>query len=542
MKLSKHAFTRFWDVHAWAGVCAGLLLHVIFFAGAFTVFREDLEVWQDPALAVSPTEVKSVDALMAPQLATLPRAPEIVGVWLPSPEHATLAFNAKLPGEAEWRAMVRLDPTTGAIVAPGARSRLSTILYYLHFLYHPNAPWGMYVAGFVTVALLLVLVTGVLIHIKDLARQLHQFRPKQKLRVVWSDLHKVLGVFGIPFQMMYAFTGIVIALAGLQIAAYAWPLYGGDEKAARQAMYGTPAIPEKPSGITRASLPFDDLLTRARTAVPELEPRLIRVHHLGDENATAQVWGDVPGVLFSAWAGGVVMRAHDGQVLHTSDPRVSATPASAVWRWVGGLHYIYFGGLGLRILYALLAFATCFTILTGNWIWLERRDAKRAHVGNRIFERLTVAAGGGLCLATAALFWTNRVFPVGSAGRKTAEALAFFGVWTVALVYCLIRRNAHRAWIATLGPAGTLMALLPLVSAVAADKHVFNLSAHGAWAIAGVDLGMAVLGLGLIFTARALHLRTRVEALALIAGIAPATSHTEDPTLPEIFAAGRSSR
>jgi hypothetical protein len=50
MKLSRHAFTRFWDVHAWAGVAAGLVLHVMVFAGAFALFLEDLSAWQDLAV------------------------------------------------------------------------------------------------------------------------------------------------------------------------------------------------------------------------------------------------------------------------------------------------------------------------------------------------------------------------------------------------------------------------------------------------------------------------------------------------------------
>ncbi|MFS8067164.1 MAG: PepSY domain-containing protein, partial [Byssovorax sp.] len=52
MKLSKHAFKALWDVHAWLGVTAGLFLYIICFTGIFLAYRDELDVWQDPAMRV----------------------------------------------------------------------------------------------------------------------------------------------------------------------------------------------------------------------------------------------------------------------------------------------------------------------------------------------------------------------------------------------------------------------------------------------------------------------------------------------------------
>jgi uncharacterized iron-regulated membrane protein len=48
LKLSRHAFTRYFTLHAWAGVLGGLVLYVMFAAGALTLFHEPLEVWEEP--------------------------------------------------------------------------------------------------------------------------------------------------------------------------------------------------------------------------------------------------------------------------------------------------------------------------------------------------------------------------------------------------------------------------------------------------------------------------------------------------------------
>ncbi|MFY0579886.1 PepSY domain-containing protein [Cystobacter fuscus] len=54
MKLAPRTFRIQWDLHAWAGVIASLFLFVIFFCGVFSLFREDIEVWQEPAFQRAP--------------------------------------------------------------------------------------------------------------------------------------------------------------------------------------------------------------------------------------------------------------------------------------------------------------------------------------------------------------------------------------------------------------------------------------------------------------------------------------------------------
>src|SRR5262245_58029600 len=64
VKLSAHAFRRFWDLHAWAGVIAGLVLHVMFITGGITLFHEHLAIWEEPlAQAEAPAAGRAADAL-----------------------------------------------------------------------------------------------------------------------------------------------------------------------------------------------------------------------------------------------------------------------------------------------------------------------------------------------------------------------------------------------------------------------------------------------------------------------------------------------
>ena len=51
MKPSARTFRIQWDLHAWLGALVSLGLFVIFYFGTFTLFREELTVWQAPPAA-----------------------------------------------------------------------------------------------------------------------------------------------------------------------------------------------------------------------------------------------------------------------------------------------------------------------------------------------------------------------------------------------------------------------------------------------------------------------------------------------------------
>jgi uncharacterized iron-regulated membrane protein len=507
MKLSRHAFTRFWDVHGWAGVATALVLHVMVFAGAFALFRDELSSWQERAPRTAPAQ----PAPLAPLVDRALGGAQPRELSLALPGHGAPYLEVHWPGGGGDWTETHVDLATGAVAPP--TSQLAVLLYWLHFLYHPRASWGMYVAGLLAVALLLALVTGVLIHIKDLARQLHQFRPGKTVKVLWSDLHKVLGVMGLPFQLMIAFTGAVLGLAGVLLALLSGPALGGDQAAASAALWGG-GRDARPSGRPGRALDVDRLIARAQAAVPGFQPRFLGLRHIGDAAATATVWGELPGRLFAR--GEVVLGAVDGRLLSESLTR-APTPGVAIGRWVVGLHYALYGGLVTRVVYALLAAATCLTILSGNWIWLTRREGRAASAGNRLLAKLTIGVGGGVVPATAALFWANRLAP--ASARQAAEAWTFFGVWALVALLFLARASSRGGWVGLLRASAVAFAAVPLLSSVGTDAHLFNLGRHGRAEVLGVELGLVLLGLALLVTA-ALVRRRGQRAAAPVARLA----------------------
>jgi uncharacterized iron-regulated membrane protein len=497
MKLSRHAFQTFWDVHAWAGVLTSLVLHVIFFAGMFALFRHELAAWQDPATLSSPHGPRVPTAVIERMVAEHDLTGAGVSVGLATPHHpmVTMAWTDRA---ASARRVVRIDPDTGDAVAE--RSRLSEFLFHVHFLWHDDVPQLFLVTGFLGVALLLVLVTGLLIHLKGLGRQLFRFRPDRGARLGWIDLHKVLGTWGLPAQAMFAFTGAFICLSELVLPRFVGPVFHGDRDATERALYGDFGVAPA-RGEPGDLLPLDDLVGRAEAAAG-MHAEQVRIYHWGDADSTAVVSGRVSEGLYPHAM--VKIRARDGAVTYLETPE-TLPAAQALSHAVYGLHFAHHGGLGLDFLYLLLGLGGCATILSGNVIWLARREARRAHPGNRALARLTAAVGGGMAMAVAALLAANRLLPLDWTGRADAEIQIFFGVWLAAGIVCTAVRNLRTLWTILLGLAGATFALVPVLGLITRPLGLFDLGTLPGHPVAVVDLMVLGLGTALIMAAR--HVR-----------------------------------
>jgi uncharacterized iron-regulated membrane protein len=507
MKFSARTVTLLWDVHTWVGVIAGLVLAAMFFAGSISLFHHEIEAWQDPPIARG--DVASLDTALATlDPATLAGKPVYA---VPPSDHAVRA--GLFLGERE----LIIEPGSGAI--HGVRSRVGQLFFHLHFMWHEAFPTGMVIAGVFGVLLLLAIVTGVVMHLKDLRRQAFRFRPWLRPRYIWSDLHKVLGVWGLPFQIMIAFTGAVICLGLLVVGPIAASAYGGDRARGNQELYGGPpeAKVENPDAPA-TMLSFAELTRRAAADQPGFEPTYVAIDRWGRVGARATVYGDLHDGGFHPSAL-LTLDATDGSVLWRST--ASRTPSMETMSVVYGIHFATYGGLGLRLVYFLLGLAGWLTILSGNWIWIERRAAKRPTLGTTILGRLTLGLGGGIVVAAAAVLWLNRLTPPTSA-RPAIEVWGFFAVWAAAGAIALAVPLYRRSWAVLLAIGGAGFLAVPLLSAWTSPAHLGNGGGVLGWRVLGIDVGIAVLGALLLICARVAWRRG-----AAIAATAPAAPEDE---------------
>jgi uncharacterized iron-regulated membrane protein len=512
MKLPAHAWRTFWAYHAWAGVATGLVLHLMFVTGAVTLFLAPLKIWEEPVQhrAASATLATSPQALFErgrAAIAALPAAPKRLWLGLPQGDVGVARFQYSDLRTGQWR-VGWLDPATGRLV--DEREQLSTFVYHLHYLWHPALPELEYLAGLISVAFLLIVVTGVLIHVKDLVRQLVQFRPRAARRVLWSDLHKVLGVMGLPFQVLYCYTGALLVFGPVLITALSGPVFGGDPARAAQVAWNEPLGVPKVGGPA-AARSLDEVLSAARTAVPGFAPISFGVQDYGKSHGLVRAYGAIRGDAGAFRNANVLVDQETGAVLHVDAPSTELASHTAR-RWLSGLHYTYFGGAGLRVVLALLALAASGTILSGNWIWLARRRARGGAGRPHLLARLTAGAGAGVFVAIAALFVASRALPFDWAARGAVEQLVFAAVLVGCVMWALVARSADDMWWQQLGMAGLLLSSVPLWAARVSPAGLLGGGPHVATVVA-VDAGVLGSGVVLLGAAWALR-RMRRQAVA----------------------------
>ena len=513
MKLPVHAWRTFWAYHAWAGIAVGLALHLMFLCGAITLFRGPLGVWEEPVQhrAARDTLATSPQVLLDRGLAAIgdrPAIPRRLWLGVPQGEAGVARFQYSDATTAAWRAGW-IDPS-GRFTPE--REPLVTFLYHLHYLALPGLAGLSYLAGFLALAFLLTIATGVLIHLKDLGRQLWQFRPATGRRVLWSDMHKVLGVMGLPFQIVVCYTGALVVFGPVLLTAMSGPVFGRDRGAISQVVWKEPVVSGAPVVPGHAAVrSLDDVLRIARAEVPGFRPLAFGVQDLGGKRPLARASGLLDGEG-DMTAANVLVDLSTGAVLQVDTPATDLA-SHATRRWLSGVHFAYFGGGAMRVVLAVLAFAACATILTGNWIWLARKRAVGAAGRPHLLARLTAGIGAGSVVAVAAMFVASRVLPMGFAGRSLAEQAVFGGVLAACVAWAMVSRSPSAVWWQQLGAAGLLLASVPLWAARISPAGLFGGGAPVA-TVVEVDAGILVAALLLLALAAAVRRGSRGQAVA----------------------------
>ncbi|AIF47973.1 PepSY-associated TM helix domain-containing protein [Dyella japonica] len=497
----------FQTVHTWTGLLAGFALFVAFYAGALTVFHDDIAAWQNPPWRVATDSGVSMDALIERLLARHPGARDDFGVVLPrDSSHAAYAYWQDKDGARFATASQMEAPRTDA-----SENELADFIYALHdSLGLPVI--GLYLMGIVSVLYGLALVSGILIHLPQLAKDFFAMRVGRNLKRLWQDAHNAIGVISLPFHVIFAVTGALFCLFTITLAALNTVAFDGKLfEAFARATETTPAITL--SGTPATMLTTDALMELARAealknGVRTFEPDYMHFVHYGDRNAVAEVRGLSQHTLGSY--GTVAMSAHDGTVLATYvGDRYSLNGIS--YASLFGLHFGSFGGRTVQWLYFMLGLAGAFLFYSGNLLWIESRR-KRRHVDQprktRIMARATIGVCIGTCLAITGAFVATWIAVRMDVDAGLPQRVACYGLFLGACAYACLRPVA-KATIELLGitaVATVAMALIDLATNMGAMASSWS---PLAWRVIGVDLTGIALGIVFALFARAAARRAR---------------------------------
>ena len=489
-------------LHTWSGMLLGWVLFLVFVTGTIAFWREGMNRYMRPELPRVEQPVRVLEGAQrflqskAPDakswFITLPsaRSPGAQLFWVPKPVEGEAP---RRRGRRDNQALIDADGQ----VATARETRGGEFFYRFHFdLHYMPVIWARWLVGFATMMMLVAILSGIVTH-KKIFRDFFTLR-RAKGQRSWLDGHNATAVLALPFHLMITYTGLVTLMALLM----PWAVVANytDESVHFDTLFPTAGEVER-SG---RPAPLIDLTAILRDAETRLGAPVgyIEVAEPGDAAARVTI-SQSPNSMLSSRAPRLAYDGVSGALVWQSPaPGGAAVTAGAMI----GLHAGRFADTGLRWIYFLCGVAGSVMVASGLVLWTVKRreklrDPDRPHLGFRIVERLNVATLAGFPLGIAAMFWANRLLPVGMAERAVWEVHSLFLVWGAAAVAALVLRP-KRAWTILLGTTGVLLLLLPFYNQAAGLGGMLSAIALGDWLIAGVDLVMLAFGFGFLWTAR----------------------------------------
>ena len=501
-------------LHTWAGLVLCWIMYFMFVTGTLGYFDNEIDHWMKPEIAA--LEQTSREDRIATALSYLEENVSGASRWYVSfdisREHPHLQVNWTIPpaeegGENEF-GRERLHQVTGQPLGDLARETGGgQLLYRMHYLLHYiDRDVGYRFIGIVTLIMFIGMITGVIAH-KKIFKDFFTFRPRKGQRS-WLDIHNLLSVSSLPFQLMITYSGLLFVTT-LWMPMIAVGSLGFDTGKAANLIGGFDLQVER-SGTPAALTDVSPVIASAEAEWGAGTVHGFEVRQPGDANARIvlsreEAFSRIP----ETW----VYDGVSGE--YVQDLTLPDSNAISFASAMLALHEGLFAGISLRWLYFFSGLLGAAMIATGAIYWTVKRSKKSEKSrGYRLVEVLNIGTITGLLVGVAAFFWANRLLPVGMESRTEWEAHIMFATWGLCLVYPLLR-SQRAAWRELTWIAAIAYAALPILNAVTTDAGLFASIGRGDWVMAGFDL--TALGFGIALSVTALLIGTERSAEVRVA-------------------------
>lgn len=507
IKVSKETTKRLLDVHGWSAVILGLALYVVVFTGAIVVFAHEVGVWSVSGQKMEGALAGKIDAKLTEISKTVdPAYFEDVGIWQNSAGYIITFFHHHVKNAqgkmAEKGTRFVIDPITMEVVSrvdgfrddmpPVASGYLEHFFADLHIRLHAPDPVGLYLTGILGLALLIMAISGFILH-RHLIMDIF-LSPRLTTRLLNTrDRHNLAGTWGIMFSLILAFTGAFFSFATtLGLPVIAITAFEGDRQKAIETIRG---LPEQEDKTPMPFVGFEKIIERVQQKdAAGSVPRFVSVMHMGRADAKVMTNHNPSEdtIFFKNYSFNGVTGDYLGE-----KPRVGKKPSlgNDLLSLMGVLHFGWFAGLLSRIIWLSLGLATCYVTLTGLQLWVQRRESEL------MWQRLgrlvgTIGYGTPIAMSGAAIgflisyannptlvhSWTINGFLIGTAfsfviglliNKKTAREVCFQRV------------------------LGVIVMSLPVLRYITSDANWIQLMGDNA-AVVGLDLSFLLTGIFLI--------------------------------------------
>ena len=498
--LGNRSYNILFHTHTVSGIVIGAVLFIIFFAGAISLYKQEIYQWEDPAARIPVLDSIDYERVLMQLDSIKPGVKEAheVGVKLPSDARPVYTFYAALEDSTGTNyATFTYNPHTDKITElfQGDGSTTGETLYRLHFL--DQIPWyiGRYIAGFVSLFFAFAVITGLLIHWKNIVSKFYAFSFRNVKKQFWTNAHTVFGIIGLPFQLMYAITGAFYLLSVFILAPAVVVLFKGDQDKLVTMIYPPEAFHGHDQKFPPAiHMPIAEGLEQIRDDHPGYRVSYVEIINPGRERAVMAA-DLVNGQAFNQ-DGTVVLDLHSGEYKLRIKPGEKSYTQS-ILSGISKVHFASFGGWLMKALYFILSIFSCFVIISGVLLWKEARNKPSYSEKQRRFHQRVTTLYLSVCFtlfpATALLFIAEQLVPR-EAGHADVVNMLFFVGWLVFAIVGYLRKTEKQITAYCLLLGGILALVVPLVNGfctgdwiwLSLKQHPYVFITDGIWLITGI--------------------------------------------------------
>ncbi|WP_299106290.1 PepSY-associated TM helix domain-containing protein [uncultured Tenacibaculum sp.] len=506
--MSNRNYNVFFNTHTVSGIVISVALYVIFFAGVFALFKDEIEAWEEAKHSQHIARENIDFDFLLNKLSEnnhLTSRDIRFNLGHNSDNIYVLMDAAKdtlnVPVEAKGFTYLSVNINSGETATYVEKYSLGEFLYRLHF-FAQIPTFGVYLAGFVSLFFLFAIVTGVIVHWKKIISNFYQFNPKVVLKRVWTDAHTALGIIGLPFQFIYAVTGAYFCLSILVLIPANF-LYNGDQNKLMEDLRPDRKVIEWVSKTEKELPSLNDFVQKNTSQWEDFNPEYVIIKNYGGINMQYLLLGALETDKKFLSTGNIIYDTTTQKTTLNRDPN-NAKYADDIQLSMGRLHFGNFGGKLTKFIYFILALITCFVIITGVLIWIEARNKKSMSLKQRLYTAKVGHIYMAICLSLfpviALFFLVVKLLPEAYQTQKMSILYTwFFLVWLIATIYFRFKRNNYFTNKITLLVGAILGILVPITNGIVSNNWVWNTFKAKQFDILSIDLLWIFLSLIALF-------------------------------------------
>lgn len=367
--MKSRTIRRWSAVHTWTSLICTAFLLMLALTGLPLIFHHEIDhlLGDAPELAQLPADTPQLDLQQLVLKAQAHRPGEVMQYfgWDEEDPNGVVAIMAATAGtEPNASHTFMLDARTGEVVdMPSANGGVMMFILRLHVDMFAGLA-GKLLLAFMGILFVLAIVSGAVLYLPFMRRlKFATVRHDKSTRLRWLDLHNLIGVVTLTWALVVGVTGVISACADLIIAAW------------RNDSLSAMVQPYRDAPPLATLAPASRLLDIAQEAAPGMRPDFIAF----------------PGTRFSSehhyavfMKGSTHLSSHllTPVLIDASTLKVTAVAQRPWYMDAMGmsqpLHFGDYGGMPMKILWAVLDVLTIVVLGSGLYLWVVRRKAAKA--------------------------------------------------------------------------------------------------------------------------------------------------------------------